>query len=155
MDAQRLLGAFPLRDSAVFNGRKLCHVLIQNIRRYEVSWKEALDADKHPDSIPAPCLTKDILASVIRQCPIIQTGDRASYCHEWLLENVGNRFFAKRAHHGEKQDWHTTPCPSWDPQRRPGLHFRGVVVDSARRRVPKAFGICAVLRPNTPANARS
>lgn len=103
VDAQRLPGAFPLRDSAVFNGRKLCHVLIQNIRRYEVSWKEALDADKDLDSIPAPCLTKDILASVIRQCPIIQTGDRASYCHKWLLENVGNRFFAKRAHHGKNK----------------------------------------------------
>lgn len=99
LDAYRLqhIGQF-IRDSAPSSapdGNMVCAILVRNIRRYETRWKDAFDAGKDPDRIPVPCLTKDTLVSIIRQCPVVQRGHQDKYSYDWLLENVGDRFFTQ------------------------------------------------------------
>ncbi|KAH7170428.1 hypothetical protein EDB81DRAFT_163880 [Dactylonectria macrodidyma] len=83
------------------DGRLLSAVLIEHIRRYEKSWITAYNQGSNVDTVLLPIMSKDMVAGIIRECPIVTSGtDRPgkglksqNYSTAWLLRNVGGRFF--------------------------------------------------------------
>ena len=81
-----------LRPPSPPEGKVVSAVLIREIRRYELEWRAAFDEGQDLDLIPVPCLMKDVLASITRQCPVqARPGAyRKRFNPEWPLENVGS-----------------------------------------------------------------
>ena len=84
------------------DGKMVCAALVQQVCSYEEEWQRVFDrGDNDPDAVSVPCLTKEILVNIIRQCPVVETQsgqygggkDCRHYCPTWLLDNVGARFF--------------------------------------------------------------
>jgi hypothetical protein len=84
------------KDAIPPDGKMLCAALVENIRKYEAEWRTAFDEGKDPDATPVPCVTKEMLACIIRQCPVVDGRLTQRYSSEWLLENVGSRFFLQK-----------------------------------------------------------
>lgn len=71
----------------------------RQLQLYESEWRATYEQGGNPDLIPAPSFTKELLANIIRQCPVAAAPGRGKrYDAKWLLENVGTRFIHDADH---------------------------------------------------------
>lgn len=68
-------------------------LFVKKIRRYEHMWREVFGKGENTSLVAKPQLTSEGLASVIRQCPLIQKNEKLrAFDGDWLLESLGRRF---------------------------------------------------------------
>lgn len=81
------MSVYPLDGARVEDtlGLKICH--------YQYRWEETFSNGENAGLIPPPRLTKQDMVSIIRQGPVLQYRQWSHFDREWLLRNLGRRFF--------------------------------------------------------------
>jgi hypothetical protein len=92
--------------SHTIDGKMFSSKMIQQIRSYEKVWMERYNRGENPYAVPVPTPTKELLAQIIRLCPITEKDSskrngpiqrHSVYSSDWLVKKLGYRFMTEKS----------------------------------------------------------